>query len=368
MTKIGISQFKIIMKNIFEKINFYKVVACLTVVVGSILIAYGAYFSSNKFYREAEIKYNFENYFGPTLKMQARMIANQIEDQMGKIASVLKTAVEYRRFQNISSSCSAENEEALKTVELALGDVADFVALINKNGIMVCISEGLAGMKGKDISSQPQVQQAIATKKMVVSRMFVNPMGIKIVVLEAPIFSDEGNFVGLLGAAIRAENIEKIFADTPFLLPSSYVAIFDDNGAIIYHPNSDFVLEDVFGEKIQTAINQNTDTNNLFKNMLAAKSGYMRYLYQREKAAGYAPVKIIDNQRFWAVAVTVVTDELEQATGLLYLKNQAINFAIIFIGVLAVLWLAIYLWSFSRERERGGGRREGIEKRGKGKE
>ena len=277
-----------------------------------------------------------------------------MEDKIKEAMNIAKIAVNNPAFQNIGTDCSKEQSEAVERIKIAIGDIADHSALINKEGIVVC-SPFLEEMIGKNIGSTPYIQEGLLSKNSILSRIFTNVSGDKTILIITPVISQKGEIIGLLNSAIRVDALEKILTNNFKFTPSEYTTLIDDDGTVIYHPVSSFVMKNVFGDEIQEAIEYNKGTNNMFKKMLLAETGYDFYFFQEDKIAGYAPVRLTDGNRFWSVASTAKVKEYKYVADPFFIKAQIVNLTL-FIIIILVAFLAIYFLRMqeckSRERER----------------
>ena len=333
--------------------NFYRII--IYSVFGAILLSLAAtgYFLRAKYY-EQMMDSILNNFHAPSLKTETQNLARQLEDKIKEAMNIAKIAVNNPAFQNIGTDCSKEQSEAVERIKIAIGDIADHSALINKEGIVVC-SPFLEEMIGKNIGSTPYIQEGLLSKNSILSRIFTNVSGDKTILIITPVISQKGEIIGLLNSAIRVDALEKILTNNFKFTPSEYTTLIDDDGTVIYHPVYSFVMKNVFGDEIQEAIEYNKGTNNMFKKMLLAETGYDFYFFQEDKIAGYAPVRLTDGNRFWSVASTAKVKEYKYVADPFFIKAQIVNLTL-FIIIILVAFLAIYFLRMqeckSRERER----------------
>ncbi|MBI4993685.1 cache domain-containing protein [Candidatus Wolfebacteria bacterium] len=333
----------------FLKFNWLKIIFCLALaIIISGMIGFGYYFQKKYFDEMKDELLN--NFFAPSLELEAQIIANKLEARINNIIAILKTAAKYQNLQDISSVCRPDQSTTIDGLAVALKDEVDITVLIDKKGIVICAS--LEAMKGKNISSYPHIQEALASHKAVIGRAVVNPLGIKLIPIVVPIFSANGEFAGLVGGAIMIENLEKEFAPNNSLTPSAYSVLMDDDGTTLYHHNQNYIMKNVFGEEIQQVIGRDQNINNLWKRALQGESGYEFYTFKGDdKVAGFAPAKIIDGQRFLTIISTAKTKEYWLAADQVLMKIQLLNLVVMFGGILLAC-LVSYQLQCLRERER----------------
>lgn len=330
------------------KINFTRIIILLVIGVVFLSLMMGVYFAQKKYFDEMKDEL-LNSFFAPSLELEAQTIANKLETRIYNITAILKAAAEYRNLQEISSSCWPDQLATIDGLLVALKDKVDHTILIDKQGIASCSS--LKAMEGKNISNYPHIQEALVSHKTVIGRAIVNPLGVRLIPIVVPIFSAQGEFAGLVGGAIAIESLEKEFISNYSFTPSAYNVLIDDDGTILYHPNQDFVMKNIFGEEIQQAIGRDQDLNNLFKKALKGESGYGFYVFGGDaKTAGFSPAKIIDGQRFLAVFSTAKNKEYWLVVDQFLAKIQLLDLAVVFGGIL-LIFLAVYWLQCLRERE-----------------
>lgn len=325
-------------KNIFEKIDFRNIAICAVLAAAFGGLAFASYSIQKKYYSEMEDNL-INNYFAPAQKMQAQHFAAKLQNEAKNIFDILKVSAGYKTLQDISDLCRPEQKLIIEQIAISLGEEVSHVVVVDYKGKIVCAT--ISEIEGRDVSALSHIQEQLATKKSVASRLFVNPLREKSISFTVPIFSEKGEYRGALGAALKQEYLKRILSSDFSLVPGSYNALIDDDGAILYHPNESFIGENVFGEKIQTAINKNADTNNLFKNMMTAKSGHARYFYQEGKIAGYAPINLQNGDRFWSVASTANLKDYMIFTEPFFIKGLIINLLFI-VSAFVLIVLAVY--------------------------
>lgn len=337
------------MKNIFGEINFKRVVVCTVLIAGFFVLAFASYSIQKKYYSEMEDNL-INQYFAPAQKMQAQYFAAKLQDKAQNVFSILKASVEYRNLQEISATCSPDQKVTIEQIAISLQEGVNHLILINDKGVIICST--LQEMEGKDISALSHIQEQLASKKPVVSRLFVNPLGEKLISFTAPIFSLEGEYRGALGAGLNPDFLKQLLSSSSSLVPGGYNSLNDDNGTIIYHSDESFVGENFFGEKMQEAIRKDRDLNSMYKKMMAGETGYDFYTFRDDtKVAGYAPASLFDGDRFWSVASTANLKDYMIFTEPFFTKGLVINLFLI-LGAFILIILAVYYAVCLRERER----------------
>lgn len=295
------------------------------------------------------MEYNLINhYFAPSQKMHAQYLSAQLEYKVENIFNILKTAAEDFRMQNTSDLCKLEQRLKIEQITVSLKDGISHIALINNKGIVVCATVG--EIEGVNISSLSHIQEQQASKKPIISRLIVNPLGEKSISFTIPVFSESGEYLGILEAALKQDYLKQFLSSDSSFSPGGYNTLSDDNDAILYHPNESFIGESFFGEKMQEAIDQDQELNNMYKKMMLGKTGYDFYVFDGiDKVAGYAPVHLQNSYRFWAIASTANLKDYSIFIESFFIKGLIVNLILI-AGVFILILLAMYFFNILRER------------------
>lgn len=156
--------------------------------------------------------------------------------------------------------------------------------------------------KGSNIASRGYYQQAKISKKPVVGDVVRSKStGKLIVVVCAPILSNDGRFVGAFGMSLNASALTDL-VQTRKIGQTGYAFMANKDGIIIAHPNAEFLLK--------LDLKTLSGMEGLTQNMLAGNAGVESYTFKDvEKIAGFAP--IVSTQ--WSVATTQDSSEFLSA-------------------------------------------------------
>jgi hypothetical protein len=309
------------------------------------------YLITKQYYGQMEDRL-LNDFFAPAQKIEAQYIASQLENQLNGIVSILTTTASFPELAKISGSCTTEQKATIEQALVALKENVDHVALIDKNGTVVC-APNLPAMLGVSVAGFPHIKEVIATHRTVISRAIVNPLGIKLISVNVPVFSKTGEFVGILGGAIRLDSFSKQLGAISAATPSAYNTLNDDDGTILAHPRAEFEMQNVFGETIQKATGADPDLNNAWHRMLAGETGYSFYAFAGDKKiVGYAPARLMDGRRLFAVSVTAKMVEYSYTSEMYLVKS---SFAIFFILFTATFLILMIFYFYNRRQAGGGG-------------
>ena len=187
-------------------------------------------------------------------------------------------------------------------------------------------------VKSWDIANHPSFLEAKTIRRPVsgeiaLSKSTHEPM----IVLCAPIFSDNGAFLGAVGALLRASVITNLVT-TRKIGETGYCFMVNGEGIIIAHPDEKNVLKldlkTVEGmEKISTA-------------MMDGRTGAEAYVFKGvEKVAGFTPIK----GKEWSVAATQNASEflasvyaLQKSIALIIFLSITVTIGIIFLAATSI--------------------------------
>lgn len=162
-------------------------------------------------------------------------------------------------------------------LERVLNSSSNFnsMTIVGSDGVVLATSPDV-GITGKKINSIGS-NEAIAAKKPTISQPFMAATGRLIVLITAPLWSDNGDYLGYVGGTIylEEENTLQQVLGIHFANDGSYVWVTDDQGNILYHPDQkrigDVVLENEITQKVMKGLNGSQRvTNTLGEEFLAS--------------------------------------------------------------------------------------------------
>lgn len=186
------------------------------------------------------------------------------------------------------------------------------IFVTNKDGILYTgeLADGRE-YKGSNISSRAYFQDAQRSQKAVVSDVVRSKStGKLILVVCAPIISDDGNFLGAFGMSMKASALTDL-VQTKKIGETGYAFMINENGIIIAHPNEELLL--TLDLKTVEGMEE------LTKDMLTGNTGVEEYTFKdTDKIAGFSSVSGTQ----WSVAATQDVAEFMAAS--VSLRNSTI--------------------------------------------
>lgn len=275
--------------------------------------------------------------FGKSEQMHAEHIATQVAQMITGVKRDLLLTSEMPEVKEGGKDCDETLARAYEKMESTVSGLAR----IDKNGTIVCASN--PDFIGLYIGDYPHIKEIMTLHRPVISRAVVNPLAVKLIAVHVPVFKD-GEFAGSLAAGIFLKEINRKYLEGQLMgiTEESYAFMMDDDGTILYHPEERFVMQNVFGDVVQDAIQGDEELNKMFRAILAGRSGYSFYNYSGKKVAGYAPVNL-GNGRRWAVVVTTPVDLIYPHIDTMMSSVRRTTLIVIAVLIVTALYMAFLL-------------------------
>ena len=224
------------------------------------------------------------------------------------------------------------HQDLKKRFELLKANYAALFITDASGTIYAEIAEAGENLKSWDIANHPSFVEAKTTRRSVAGDIVRSASTNELtIVLCAPIFSDNGAFLGMVGALLKGSVITNLVTARK-IGATGYCFMINAEGLIIAHPDEKNVLKldlkKVEGmESISTA-------------MMDGRTGAESYIFRgTKKIAGFTPVK----GKEWSVAATQNASEflasvfsLRDRIALIILLSVAITFVIIFLAAASI--------------------------------
>ena len=153
-----------------------------------------------------------------------------------------------------------DNEEVLfvETERIKLqNNMFNSVIVTNTDGLVLSVSPPSIEVKGEVLTSVG-AKEALLKKVPLVSKPYEGLTGRLLIFISHPIFTDAGEYVGLIGGTIylKEENVFYKLLGKHYYDDGSYVFVVDEDGHVIYHEDSTRVNDDVIQNKaVQAVVN-----------------------------------------------------------------------------------------------------------------
>ena len=257
-----------------------------------------------------------------------------LEEQLTKTAS-LAMIPEFREAA-MAPALSAEEEQAINSRSRAilsgLGAYYQGLYVGRSDGILFAgtLEDGSAAWKGVDIRERDYFKQMLSTGKPVVSDALRSKVdGKPAVFAVAPLKSDDGRVVGILGLALKIDFLIEAVSSKK-IGETGYAYMINSDGMVVAHPKREYILE--------LNLAKQDGLENIMHRMMDGETGVESYTFKgTEKIAGFAPVKVTG----WSVAATQDRDEFLTA-------SHAIRNVILLVGAVFLVLTVLGVLFFAR--------------------
>jgi len=184
--------------------------------------------------------------------------------------------------------------------------------------------------KGSNIASRDYFKKAKSTGKAVVGDIVRSKSTGKLIYVAcAPVLSDTGDFLGVFGMSIKAEELVGMISGKKHG-ETGYAFMINKKGIINSHPKEEFILD----LDLKTLAGMEEIT----RAMLAGEVGVNSYEFKGDsKIAGYAPVSL----QGWSIALTQNKSEFLQT-------SNSIRNSLIVVVILAMLIVGVLIYFSSK--------------------
>jgi PAS domain S-box-containing protein len=229
--------------------------------------------------------------------LSTQNIAKVFESEINDIQNRLNLiAMNKEVIQGDTEICNKKLKESLNNFNGRLGNIGR----VNKEGIFYCGAvESIIGINGlqydylKTLFEDPNHNPVLSRG---VNFEYEDGTQEELLALHIPIYDEEGNFDGTLGAAIYLDEVGKNFLSEVEILGEGYIILIDDNGDVLYHPNQ----EEITNFLTNASSDRDPKLTELVLDGIKGNSGIKNYFFNEEKIATYYPAKIWKN-RTWMV-------------------------------------------------------------------
>ncbi len=280
----------------------------------------------------------------------AKKLASIFESQISELEDKLLLIAKYDDIKSMNTeTCDKKIDEVLAN----LSEEINNIGRTSLNGTVYCNTN--RATIGIDVSSSAHYKKITEDPehKPVLSALVheLTNAGAWALSLVVPVFDDNGNFSGTLGASIYTNEInENGFFTTAVPVSDSRVLIADSNGDIIFYTKPEFVGKNTHSQEIKSAFGSAAYiTDKIEVDVKAGKSGAARYTFLGEdRINSYVPVKIFENRTgaVWVSSpVSGIKSELvsPQTFVMFYMVSSAAALA----GILVILFFLRGMVKFS---------------------
>ena len=291
----------------------------------------------------------------------SQLLANKLES----ISALLQTLADSPAIHN------NEYERAhtvINTRQQHSNELTDFYMWLDKNGKLIWVSNinqsAYQKYKGTDLRYRPYFTIPKSTHTGYYSSLIESNDSVPRLYISYPVINmtgkkgEPGIFTGLVVASIRANTIGNILKSQLYPQFNSTIGLLDRNGIILYTIPQQYIGENVFGRKFQSALlslvqlpESRIKLNNLVKESLLGKTGSEDILINDKiTTIAFQPVAVkgksfltldVNAQNSLASDVGTLIDQLKYFTTLV----------VIIIGIVALV-IAFLVFSWNKQLEK----------------
>lgn len=209
-------------------------------------------------------------------RINAEKVAITTNDLLGSAKNTLAIAAGHLATKFLHD----DNMQMLQLVKES-NNIFNSVFIADNSGtVKITLPENL-GVIGKKLESEA-IQVALSQRRPLISEPYTGITGRYIILVSHPIFSADGQYLGLIGGSIylNEPNVFEVLLSSPTFSPSgSYVYVVSKQGELLFHPNKNRIGEAVTANPVVQSVlkgdkGERTVINTVGDHMLA----------------GYAPV------------------------------------------------------------------------------
>lgn len=344
MTQTAVSPQSHIQRNIFLLVLITLIFSVLTLI--SLL-----YFSRTT---QQQIHQTVENLFNQAQQEVAREAALTYELQFTEIRKQLEIIAQ------IPDVREGDGEECNQTLKQLIFDTKleiDNLGRVNADGIFYCGAlDSTIGVDGNQYEYIRQIlndplHQPVLSRSILFE--YADGTAQPLVALHVPVYTSAGKFNGTIGAAIWLPKLSERFIGNIQFVSGGYAALLDDNGDILYHPNHEYLAQNIDGDVLQPVLSANPDLDNFLRNAINNDSGTDTYLFQGSRKVGaFTSASVLPN-RSLSIAITAPVEEIENITRPLlrsFNREMIFLFAFSVLTTLIVVYVLVH-WNTSLNKE-----------------
>jgi signal transduction histidine kinase len=267
-----------------------------------------------------------------------REIANSDSVQRGEFSSEQTKAVVEAKFQ-------------------ALEGILGGISILDENDTIVYTLSPDSPQKGVEftgisLSSRDHVKQTRVTQMPVFSGGYSGMQDQYLIAVTHPIVSKQtGEYLGLVVAAVQADNFFKHYGNT-YDVQKEHIQVLDRNMNIVVTPFAHLQGKNFFGEEMQRQIGYNQEINDHFLSVISGKpnTAVLRPPYGESINTGY-PI-IVDKVPVYSLFIATPTSAVYAQIDNVLFVNRLEQSLLITGIVAAILLLVVFLSKWNRNLTR----------------
>jgi PAS domain S-box-containing protein len=272
----------------------------------------------------------------------AKQVGSSLQQQVNSLEEQLFLISQDPQIQSgTAAECNKRLLEIYNSGAVKIGNLGR----VGTDGIFHCsLNTKLIGTRAAALGSYMTDIFADPTHTPVMSRA-VKPVGAPsyIIAIHVPVWGPNHEFLGTLGGAIYLSDLQaKFLVNTPFATGST-MALYDDDGTILYNPKTDLIGKNIASPEFQALLKNGLPPEKAIADIKNGVSGSLRFGFDnQERISAFVPIEIFPNHR-WRIAVAVPVSSIRTQQQLLGVQTLIYE---LFLWILAAAILigGLFLW------------------------
>jgi len=283
-------------------------------------------------------------------EIQTHDVSNILANKVSAINNNLRVISSSAAFQDPSQPETAQ--AILAGTQDATKDLTDLYFWLDQDGKLVWSTNLTPEQENEQIGIDRSFREYFTGPRdsgsIHYSTSIVSTDGILRKHISAPIYDSNGQFRGVVAAAIRLEVLGNFLQNQISPKYGGQVGMIDSNGIILYSSNHAFIGKDVFGTEFQSLIPEGLKApfNSFLNRSLGGGSGAEDLSYQGKSGSLAYQTVTIDGKEF---GVVYVTAQHNFASDVISLVDQQRTLSLIVMGIVgsiaAVLAILVLSWN-----------------------
>lgn len=296
------------------------------------------------FYIRAQLTENLTQQYVEQEALLSQQVAHTLELEVAQTQAKLELVAKYPEVRDgDTAACNAKLQEVFDNPSTKVGNLGR----VGPDGLFRCsLNTKLIGVKAETLGAYITKIFNDPAHAPVMSRA-IKPPGAPsyLVAIHVPVWGKDGSFQGTLGGAVYLNDLGTQYLKGVSLAPGGYIALFDDDGTVLYHYKPELIGLNVASPDYQKFVKGGSDPKKAIEDIKEGLSGTRRYSFDGDKKiAAFGPVHIFP-ERNWRILVTVparAADDSIAASGVnLLLELLPIAFAALLIVIYPVFLYAV---------------------------
>ena len=266
----------------------------------------------------------------------ARTLENEIENVTRQL-TIMATMPEIQ--SGSKAVCDAKLKELLSISQVEIGNLGR----VGPDGTFRCtINKSLIGVRAEKLGDYIPKIFNDPNHQPVVSKAILPPGATGYVAaVHVPVYDANKEFIGTLGGAISLTRIQDRFLKTVQFAQHGYVILIDENGDILYHPQTQLIGKNLQSNEVRKLFTDITPILNAVQNAKNGQSGTAEWVLSGERRVGaYKPANILPDHK-WIVFTVVPIGDVNQAINSLGVNRAFLLMILTLVGSIAIVVLIL---------------------------